>query len=193
MKVLFPERKNEKYNFGIIVPSRFPYNLISYLCWYSFVTHIKNLKPILLLTNTFQNNNVPWAYRLGIPTKNYREKLDLYNIDKDSMWSESFCITVANVFCLRKINFDFNYQSQFIKFFGKNESQITEGSYDENKCTELLVIPHIKLTDIAYSIINNNEVFDDLDTCNKNRFSKIVNNALKFKPLIEKEFSHEKI
>ncbi len=193
MRVLFTPKINYKPNLGIVVPAYFPYNIIAYFCWFSFMKNIPNIKPVFIVYGYPRIDMLPWARRLGYKILHIENNFKIEKLDTLFDWEKNKIIAFAHAICLRKFDTNQNILSRYIKLTGENEPNIKISNRNINEFSQIYFISDPEARDIAYRAINNIEIFDICDNCNKIQLSKIVKESLTFRSLVEKELSHETI
>jgi hypothetical protein len=136
---------------------------------------------------------LPWARRLGYKIYNVQNNFDIDEFLQKINWQDRFMVTFANIFCMRKFPDNISVNTKYFKTYGKNIEDFKIYNCATNKSGELCQLSDLESRDIAYRVINSMEIFDRLDNCNKIKLSKIIKESLTFRPLIEKELSHETI
>ena len=193
MKVFFTPKINYRPNLGIIVPAFFPHTLMSFFTWYTFAKFHTGIKPILILYGYPNVDLLPWARRLGYKIYNVENNFNIDEFIKKINWQDNYMVTFSNIFCMRNFENTASVNTKYFKTSGKNEQDIKIYNCSINKSGELCQLSDPESRDIAYRVINSMEIFDRLDNCNKIKLSKLIKESLTFRPLIEKELSHETI
>ena len=194
--ILFPNPNYNKFNLGIIVPPHKPYDVLSFLCWFSFFKFLPKVNPLIVVAGNTPVDFAIWARKLNFPVfyaHNCFHPNQLIDLD---IWEDSYAIVISNVFCMRKFQINKNFDSDFIIMRSKNtnNSEFLVEDIQKNKYC------HVSFWDIKNNfeevrgrLINNIGIFSKDKSLNQIKLESIWDDTKNIRTLLNQEERHEEI
>ena len=188
--VLFPEIKYPKFNLGIVVPPYKPYDVLSFLCWFSFYKNMPKVNPIIFVSGNSQTDMVPWARKIGIPVFYVHSCFNPKILTRINIWDRSCAIVISNVFCMKKFKFTENIRNKYVLINSTvhNTDSISYGNIEENKCYNFA---HWNIEnnfqEVRDRVVNSNSIFLGDKSLNQIKLESFWNDAKNIRTLLDKE------
>jgi hypothetical protein len=194
--ILFPKTNYQKFNLGIIVPAHKPYDILSFLCWFSFFKYLPKVKPIIFVAGAPSIDMVAWARKLNFPVVYIRNCFNPTQLTELKIWDDSYAIVISNVFCMRKFKFDQNFDSNFMIMrsnLTKNQNFLIEEIKNNKFChASFWNLPN-NFEEVRYRLINSIGIFPKDKSLNQIKLESIWNDASNIRTLLNQEVRHEEI
>jgi hypothetical protein len=194
--LLFPKQNYQKFNLGIIVPPRKPYDILSFACWFSFFKFLPKVKPIIIVAGNTPIDFAIWARKLNFPVFYAHECFHPNQLVGLDLWDESYAIVISNIFCMKKFDFNKNFDSDFMIMRSKspdNKEFLIDDIMDNNFCHAAFWNIGNNFEEVRDKLINNIGIFSSDKSLNQIKFESIWEDAKHIRTLLNQEVRHEEV
>jgi len=194
--ILFSKPDYQKFNLGIVIPSHKPFDILSFLCWFSFFKHLPKVNPIIIVVGNSPIDIAVWARKLNFPVLHAHGCFHPNELIGLEMWDKSYAIVISNVFCMRKFNFNKNFDSEFMIMRSEepdNSEFLIEDIKNNIYCHASFWNIKNNFEEVRDKLINNICIFSGDKSLNQNKLESIWNNTGNIRTLLNQEVRHEEI